>query len=252
MEYYGLAGRSLKHNFSAKIFTEKFDRERLDARYDPYELDSAAEIPGLFHSNKHLIGLNVTIPFKENVIGFLDELTEEAKAIGAVNSIAPTPKGLKGHNTDALGFRKSLLEFLPAAFSGDALILGTGGSSKAVRHVLENLPGTRTVKTVSRVTKGVEILNYTQLNGETVSRFQLLVNCTPCGMFPELDSMPAIPLDRITKAHFLYDLVYNPAETALMRKFSEKGGKVCNGLAMLQIQAEESWKFWQKMKAEMV
>jgi shikimate dehydrogenase len=244
MRLFGLIGRSLAHSFSESYFTEKFRKEGIeDARYQLFPLHDIALFPSLVEEHPELLGLNVTIPHKESVMPFLNTIDEEAGKIGAVNCIRISHGKTTGFNTDATGFRQSILPFLENHYER-ALILGTGGASKAVAHVLRQ----RGIEVwyASTSSSGSHILRYDQLERETLKHFLLIINCTPLGTFPETEAMPAIPFDGITADHFLYDLIYNPTETTFLREGKQRGANTMNGLKMLQIQAEESWRLWNR------
>lgn len=244
MDKYGLLGYPLKHSFSRQFFTEKFQNEGIDAQYINFEIPQIGLLADILTQEPELKGLNVTIPYKEQVIPFLDEISPEAKAIGAVNVIRIThPNGkphLKGFNSDIIGFQESLKPLLKPHHR-KALILGTGGASKAVKVGLEQL-GIETCY-VSR-TAGPDRITYSQLNEQTMQEYLLVVNCSPCGMFPHTDECPNIPYGLLTTRHLLYDLVYNPLETQFMKQGQQQGATVKNGLEMLHLQAVAGWNFW--------
>ncbi|GAB4405337.1 MAG: shikimate dehydrogenase [Bacteroidia bacterium] len=240
---YGLLGRTLSHSFSKRYFTEKFAREQIDARYELFELADIAALPDLLHTQPGLRGLNVTIPYKEAVIPYLDRLADTAAGIGAVNTIAIGPEGLVGHNTDAFGFEQSLRDMLGTARPAAALILGTGGAAKAVAYVLGqrlDIP----FRYVSRRGDGQAVLSYDDLGGLSLRDFPLIVNTTPLGMYPQVDEAPDLPYTALGPGHYVYDLVYNPADTLLLRRAAAQGARTCHGLAMLHLQAEQAWKIW--------
>lgn len=243
MRKFGLIGYPLGHSFSKKYFTTKFENEKIDARYDLYELDKLEKFENLKHSSD-LYGLNVTIPYKEKIIGFVDELDDTAKKIGAVNVIkfirTESQLKLKGYNSDAVGFEKSLQPLLKSHHS-KALILGTGGASKAVKYVLDNL-GISSVF-VSR-NPSENMLSYQQIDKKILNDYKLIINASPVGTFPNVNQCPDIPYQFLDSSHVLYDLVYNPAETLFMKKGKERGATVCNGEAMLIGQAEAAWEIW--------
>lgn len=251
MRNFGLIGNPLSHSFSKKYFTNKFKKESiLDANYELFPIKEIDEIKLLLQEQKDLLGLNVTIPYKQAVIPYLDELDPTAKAVGAVNTIKISTLEnvqvqLKGYNTDVIGFRQSLKPFL-AKEHERALIFGSGGASKAVSYVLDQLNIPHFI--VSRNPTGVKAISYSELDEASVSRFQLLINCTPLGMSPNLDQMPPIPMDAVGKKHLAYDLVYNPLETKFLAMAKAKGALTVNGLSMLQLQAEAAWKIWNEEK----
>lgn len=243
MNRYGLIGKILVHSFSKKFFTEKFEQEQIDARYDLFELPTIEEFTKLIQTD-NLCGLNVTIPYKQEVMPFLDELDSMAAEIGAVNTIQINEINgelkLKGFNTDAIGFENSLKPLLKPCHT-KALILGTGGASKAVLYILRKL-GIET-QYVSR-TRKEGILAYEDLTKEVVEAHKLIVNCTPLGTFPKVDEMPDFPVEFITQEHLVYDLIYNPEETKLCRLAKERGATTKNGLEMLHGQAIAAWEIW--------
>jgi shikimate dehydrogenase len=240
MRQFGLIGWPLGHSFSKGYFADKFHAEDIrDCRYDNFPLSSIAEFPDLVSRTENLCGLNVTIPYKEAVIPYLDDLDEEAAAVGAVNTIRFHDSGLRGYNTDIYGFRKSLEPLLSGRV--EALILGTGGASKAVAYVLGELGLPYTF--VSRRQKG-DVLSYDKLSGDQVRTCRLIVNTTPLGMYPDIGSRPDIPYEAITAEHILYDLVYNPEVTVFLREGERRGAIMKNGLEMLQLQADRAWAIW--------
>jgi len=243
MKQFGLIGFPLGHSFSKKYFTEKFEWESIDARYDLYALKTMAEFSALIQ-NPDLWGLNVTIPYKEQVIAYLDELDETAAQIGAVNVIkfirSQGKLTLKGYNTDAIGFENSLKPRLQP-FHRKALILGTGGASKAIDYTLRKL-GIETTF-VSRTAKP-GMLTYAQLTPEIMVDHLIIVNASPVGTFPHADECPDIPYPSITPKHLLFDVVYNPAETLFLKKGKEQGAQGLNGESMLMGQADAAWGIW--------
>lgn len=244
MDKYGLIGYPLGHSFSITYFNEKFENENIDAIYENYEIPSIENLAEVLDSNPELKGLNVTIPYKEKVICYLDSLSPEARAIGAVNVIRVFHKGsnviLKGYNSDVIGFTKSI-EPLLESYHKKALILGTGGAAKAIDYGLKSL-GLETLF-VSRFNKPGTV-QYEKLTAGDVKEYNVIVNCTPCGMYPHSDECPHIPYDGLDSHNILYDLIYNPDETLFMKKGIEKGSLVKNGLEMLLLQAFASWDFW--------
>ncbi|WP_339695274.1 shikimate dehydrogenase [uncultured Roseivirga sp.] len=247
MRKFGLIGYPLGHSFSKKHFSEKFEKEGIEAEYELYPLEDIEEFPVLVKNTKGLEGINVTIPYKESVMKFLDEVDEKAAAIGAVNTIKIQKGKLKGYNTDYLGFKTSLVKLIGAnPMPANALILGTGGASKAVQTALSDL-GIQ-FKLVSRRPQEGQ-LTYEDFNTSTpqyLNTYQLIVNTTPLGMTPKIDELPDLPYQQLTSDHFLYDLVYNPLVTAFMQKGIEAKCWVKNGLEMLYGQAEASWEIWNK------
>lgn len=243
---YGLIGFPLGHSFSKKYFSEKFKKEGIKASYDLYPLESISELEQLLREESLLKGLNVTIPYKEAVLPYLSSISEEAKKIGAVNTIkikisdSANEKFLEGYNTDFIGFRDSLQPLLNEEIK-NALILGTGGASKAVKFALESL-GINTTY-VSRHPKDGQ-LTYQELTSDIIDSNLLIVNTTPLGMSPNIDSCPEIPYHLLSSSHISYDLVYNPEITEFMKRSAQYGAKVKNGLEMLYMQAEAAWKIW--------
>lgn len=243
MKHFGLIGFPLGHSFSKKFFTEKFKQENIDAQYDLYELTSLLEFENLL-TETELYGLNVTIPYKEKVIQYLDELDETAAEIGAVNVIKfirgeGNPK-LKGYNSDAIGFENSLAPLLKP-YHQKALILGTGGASKAIDYTLRKLGIITTF--VSRTAKPGS-LTYDQLNEDILNVNLVIINASPVGTFPHADECPNIPYQFLTDKHLLFDAVYNPAETLFLKKGKEQKAQVLNGEGMLTGQAIAAWKIW--------
>ena len=245
MRTFGLIGYPLSHSFSKKYFTEKFEKEGIENTvYELFPLESIDEFPELIKSTPNLAGLNVTIPYKEAVIPFLDELDPKAEAIGAVNTIKLENGKLKGYNTDYIGFKESLIKFVgPNPMPQQALILGTGGASKAVQVTLEDLG--ISYRFVSRSADAGQ-LSYESLNTQyqILNTAKLIINTTPLGMSPNIEGLPDLPYEQLTPNHFLYDLVYNPLKTAFMQKGIDANCWVKNGLEMLHGQAEAAWKIW--------
>ena len=241
MRHFGLIGYPLGHSFSKKYFTEKFKELGLaDHKYDLFELETIDLFPKLWN-DPHLVGVNVTVPHKQAVKQYLDALDESAEKVGAVNVIKRTGDKLTGYNSDYYGFRTSLENFLPNNSVKNALILGTGGSSKAVKAVLDDLEIQMTY--VSR-NASEQIISYDQLTPEQMRACQLIVNTTPLGMHPRVENCPDILYEVLRPSHFLFDLVYNPETTLFMKKGLENGAKVKNGLEMLHLQADKSWEIW--------
>lgn len=243
---YGLVGRRLGHSFSRRFFTEKFASLDIDARYDNYELDSIGMLPRLIESAPALRGLNVTIPYKESVIPFLSRISDEAREIGAVNTIVVTRHGgeviLAGHNTDAAGFRDTLLPHIGGGINC-AIVLGSGGASKAVVFVLRRLGLSPLI--VSRTPGHVPgAVGYSDLTPRLIASHRLIVNTTPLGMWPDTESCPDIPYDEITPSHLCYDLVYNPSPTMFLKRCAARGASTVDGTAMLRAQALASWELW--------
>ncbi len=248
MDKYGLIGYPLKHSFSIVYFNEKFKAENIDAEYVNFEIPRIEEFMEVVEENPNLCGLNVTIPYKEQVIPYLDELDKDTAKIGAVNviKIIRQPKGktkLVGYNSDIIGFTRSIEPLLTPVHT-HALILGTGGASKAIHRGLENLGVKATF--VSRTKKSDEVLTYRELTPEVMQQYKVIVNCTPVGMYPKVDECPDIPYDLLTPEHLLYDLLYNPDETLFMKKGRAQGATVKNGLEMLLLQAFAAWEIWHR------
>ncbi len=248
MQKYGLIGYPLKHSFSIGYFNEKFQAENIDAEYVNFEIPRIEDFMEVISENPNLCGLNVTIPYKEQVIPYLDELDRDTAKIGAVNviKIIRQAKGkikLVGYNSDIIGFTQSIEPLLQPNHK-EALILGTGGASKAVFHGLENLGVKSTF--VSRTKKSDDVLTYQELTPEIMSAHTIIVNCTPVGMYPKVDFCPNIPYELLTPDHLLYDLLYNPNETLFMKKGKQQGATVKNGLEMLLLQAFAAWEIWNR------
>jgi len=245
MRTFGLIGFPLSHSFSKKFFSEKFEREQIaDCKYELFPIEKADEMMELIQKNPSLCGLNVTIPHKLNVIPFLTAIDDAAKEIGAVNCISVDQKGnqpiLKGYNTDAYGFAESLKPLLEKQHQ-KALIFGDGGAAKAVKYVLEQLNIPYLVVVRNPVPNAIL---YSAITAEILEEYKLLINTTPLGMLPNLDSYPPIPYQFLTPQHLAYDLVYNPEEPAFLTKAKAQGAKIKNGLEMLYLQAERSWYIW--------
>ena len=240
MKKFGLIGYPLTHSFSQKYFEEKFERSHIaDCSYELFPLSSLTELPSLVKSNIELVGLNVTIPYKETVIPYLDEIDPMARKVGAVNCIKISNGKLNGYNTDAFGFEQSLKKFLTSK-PAQAFILGTGGSARAVRYTLRNAD--IDFFSVSRQPGKGEI-PYGEIS-ENMKDSNLFINTTPLGMHSELDYAAEIPYQRLTSNDFLFDLIYNPAETLFLKKGKANGAQIKNGMEMLQLQAEKSWEIW--------
>lgn len=239
---YGLVGKDIDYSFSRTYFNSKFNaNNRLSSfRYKNFDIKNISEISEIFKI-KNLKGLNVTKPYKEKVIPFLDEISKNAKNIGAVNTISFKKNKIVGDNTDINGFEIALMKFIGKKTCNKALILGTGGASKAVKFVL-NKKNIELI-CVSRKPKTKEI-HYEEVNDKIISEYPLIINCSPVGTFPEVNSAPKIPYQFINSKNFLFDLIYNPELTKFMKYGLKKGAKVCNGFIMLIEQAEESWKLW--------
>ncbi|WP_314312535.1 shikimate dehydrogenase [Hoylesella saccharolytica] len=246
MDKYGLIGYPLGHSFSRNYFNEKFRNESIDAEYDNFEIPSIENFKEVLETTPNLRGLNVTIPYKEEVIRYLDELSAEARAIGAVNVIRVTHKGsktvLKGFNSDVIGFTRSI-ESMLEPLHRKALILGTGGAAKAVDYGLKSLGlGTLFVSRTARP----GVITYNDVTPDLIRSHKVIVNCTPLGMYPHVDSCPPLPYEAMDSHTLLYDLLYNPDETLFMQKGRQQGAITKNGLEMLLLQAFASWEMWQE------
>ncbi len=239
-----MIGYPLGHSFSISYFNEKFQNEGIDAVYENYEIPDIDNLPEILDSNPELRGLNVTIPYKQQVIKYLDALSPEAQAIGAVNVIKVIHKDrktiLKGYNSDVIGFTRSI-EALIEPCHKKALILGTGGASKAINYGLQSL-GLETLF-VSRTAKE-NAITYNQVTPDLIKEYKVIVNCTPIGMYPHADECPNLPYYAMDSHTLLYDLIYNPDETMFLKRGKEHGATVVNGLEMLLLQAFASWEFW--------
>lgn len=245
MKKYGLIGYPLTHSFSKRFFTEKFEKENIDAVYENFEIDSISLFPEVIKSNPEVVGLNVTIPYKEQVIPFLNELDEAAEKVGAVNTVkinrADRGVLLKGFNTDTYGFESSLKPLLKPHHK-KALILGTGGASKAIKFVLTKLD-------IGFISASIEELKdkeirYENIDEQFINERLLIINATPLGTYPKTENFPPIPYEFIGEKHLLFDLVYNPEETVFMRKGKAQGASVKNGYEMLLQQALKSYEIW--------
>ena len=244
MDKYGLIGYPLGHSFSIGYHNQRFADEGINAKYVNFEIPTIDQLIEVLSQNPDLKGLNVTIPYKEKVMEYLDYISPEARAIGAVNVIRVTHEGtkivLRGYNSDVIGFTQSIEPMLEEHHK-KALILGTGGASKAVSYGLRSL-GLETVY-VSRYERP-NTIQYASITPEVVEEYTVIVNCTPLGMFPKVNECPDLPYEALTEKNILYDLIYNPDETLFMRRGAERGAQVKNGLEMLLLQAFASWEFW--------
>ncbi|HET8573568.1 MAG TPA: shikimate dehydrogenase [Edaphocola sp.] len=240
---YGIIGNPLAHSWSPGFFAKKFAQLNIDEHYEQFPLGQISELPDLLRRHPQLKGLNVTIPFKEKVLGYLDEIDPEAAAIGAVNCINISDGKTTGFNTDIIGLEKSFGHWLPSPFHGKALILGTGGASKAVAAALTK----RQIRFrfVSRK-PAPGILSYHQLSDTLIDRHKLIINTTPLGMYPRPGIAPPLPYEVLSGQHFLLDLIYNPVETLFLQYGKKQGAKIKNGEEMLIEQAEASWQIWRK------
>lgn len=241
---YGLIGYPLGHSFSKRYFQEKFDREGLyEHAYELFELEDIHQFPALIRSQPNLRGLNVTIPHKQSVIPFLDELTPEAASVNAVNCIAVTPEGkLLGHNTDIIGLEKSLNTHLGQLWS-ETMVLGTGGAAAAAIFVLKT-KGIPFVQVSRKASTLQNIIDYQSIDVAIMERFKLIINSTPLGMHPKTEAASPLPYPLLTESHFCFDMVYNPAETLFMKLAKAQGAGTCNGLGMLYAQADAAFGFW--------
>lgn len=246
MKTYGLIGHPLGHSFSRGYFTDFFANQGIDAEYKNFELSSIELLPTLLESEKTLCGFNVTIPYKQQIFPYLDELDEAAQAIGAVNVVKVIHKDgkrhLKGYNSDYIGFANSIRPLLKPHHT-HALILGTGGASKAVDYALRQL-GMKT-RFVSR-TERENIISYDRLTPELLEKYTVIVNTTPLGMHPKVDECPPLDYSLITSRHLLYDVIYNPAKTLFLQHGEERGATICNGMEMLIGQAQAAWNIWKE------
>lgn len=245
MDTYGLIGYPLKHSFSRAFFTEKFTKEEINAVYLNFEIENISLFPDIIKSHSSLRGLNVTLPYKQQIIPFLDEIDPRAQAIGAVNVIKILRKNgktkLVGYNSDIIGFQSSISPLINKDIHHKALILGTGGASKAVFNGLEAL-GIESIF-VSRTPKA-EQLSYLEIDQDIINNYKVIVNTSPLGTFPNVEDAPDIPYHLLSNDHVLYDLVYNPAESKFLQLGKQQGATIKNGAEMLELQAREAWKIW--------
>lgn len=243
MKTYGLLGRNISYSFSRKYFSEKFSAEDIPAVYQNFDLQDISEFREVVRKYETLSGLNVTIPYKEKIIEFLDEMDPVAREIGAVNTIKFLKGGkLRGYNTDYYGFMESIKPYLQPQHRA-ALILGTGGASKAVAYALTRLG--ISYRFVSRSPKPGEF-SYTGLSREHLEEFRIIINCTPLGTYPKTEEAPVLPVQFLGKDHLVYDLIYNPEITRLMQLAAERDATVLNGRSMLELQAEKAWEIWNR------
>ncbi len=241
MSTFGLLGKDISHSFSKSFFEEFFLKNKLHHTYHNFDINSISEFPKILIGNKTLKGLNVTIPYKQQIIPYLDKIDKEAKQIGAVNTIKILKNGsLVGYNTDHFGFATSLAEILSEK-TKSALIIGTGGSSKAVAYVLDSLK--INYNFISR-TRDENELAYKDLTEDIISQHKLIINCTPLGSGQHINEFPKIPYNGIGAEHLLFDLIYNPKLTIFLKMGKDRGAKIVNGQAMLEYQAKKSWKIW--------
>jgi len=236
---YGLIGKNIDYSFSKEFFTNKFKKEKLDCTYINFDIKEIEDLKKIINGND-ISGLNVTIPYKERIINYLDFVSPIAKEIGAVNTISFNNGVLSGYNTDYLGFYDSIKKEISQ--NTKALILGTGGASKAIAYALKLLNVEYLF--VSRFTNNKNHILYKELDKKIIDKYNLIINCSPIGTYPKTTEIPNIPISLITNKHIVYDLIYNPVKSELLKQSEEKGAKVINGYQMLKIQAKESWKIW--------
>ena len=242
MSRLGLLGKNIDYSFSRGYFSNKFIKENLPFTYENFDLESIQDFPNLMAKNPDIVALNVTIPYKEEIMPYLGDIDSTAKKIGAVNTIKILDKGnLKGYNTDYYGFQKSIMPFIKPHHK-KALILGTGGASKAIAYALD-IMGIK-FEYVSRSLKRGIKYDYNKLSPEVLSQFQIIINCTPLGTFPNIKFYPEIPFYALNSSHLLFDLIYNPAETEFLKRGKARGADICNGSEMLKFQAEKAWEIW--------
>lgn len=238
---FGLIGKNISYSFSRGYFKNKFKNLNLEQyTYENFDLETIEEFNSIFTSKEAIKGLNVTIPYKEEIMPHLDQIDSAAQKIGAVNTIKIDENGLTGYNTDAYGFKNSIVPHLQPHHK-KALILGTGGASKAIAYVLEELGITYSFVSRSGKKNG---FTYEDLTIDQIEDHTLIINCSPVGTYPNIEEKPAIPYQNITKRHLLFDLIYNPEETAFLQAGKLKGATICNGLRMLELQAEKAWSIW--------
>lgn len=245
MRKFGLIGKNISYSFSESYFKTKFENENINnTTYQNFDIQNISEIKNIISKTDNLIGLNVTIPYKEEIIPFLDKINIKAKKIGAVNTIKINENGkLIGYNTDCYGFKKSLKPLLKSNHK-KAIILGTGGASKAVAYTLNEL-GIEYIY-VSRKASELTKITYNNLTLDLIKTHHIIINCSPVGTFPNIEQCPNIPYEAITDHHILYDLIYNPQETKFLKLGKQNGATTINGLTMLKLQAEKAWLIWNK------
>ena len=237
---YGLLGKNIDYSFSKNFFSKKFKNENINCKYLNFDIQNISEFKSII-SDKNISGLNVTIPYKEDVINYIDKISSDAKSIGAVNTIKISNEKLTGYNTDHIGFSKSIEKIDGFKKIESALILGSGGASKAVQFALEKMNIKYTI--VSR-SNSIECINYDLVSEKIIKNHKLIINCTPLGTFPDIERRPEIDYGFLSPFNILYDLVYNPEQSSFLSKGLKAGCKIKNGLEMLEIQAIESWKIW--------
>ncbi len=251
MKTYGLIGFPLSHSFSQKYFSEKFSKEKITGcEFINFPLENINGFPALLKENPYICGLSITIPYKQSIMNFLDELEDSAREVGAVNCIKREERSkgrwkLSGYNTDIFGFEQSLKPLLKEHHS-HALVLGTGGAAKAVAYTLDrsNIKFSMVSRSTGHKPASAGILSYADVTAAVLSSSTLIINTTPLGMFPKVNACPDLPYQHLTPHHFLYDLTYNPEETLFLKKGKEKGAQIKNGLEMLHLQAEKAWEIW--------
>lgn len=243
MRKFGLIGKNIDYSFSKAFFSAKFKAENIkDATYINFDIENVTDFPSILNNNSDLKGLNVTIPYKELIIPYLDKLDKRARKIGAVNTIKFTKKGyLKGYNTDYFGFKESLIPQLRPHHKS-ALILGTGGASKAIAYALNKI--NIEYHFVSRQSSGKVPLTYNSLTLEDIKKHTIIINCTPIGTFPNIEACPKIPYEALSEDHLLFDLIYNPKVTQFLKMGKQKKATTVNGLEMLKLQADKAWRIW--------
>ena len=237
---FGLIGRNIDYSFSKEYFSKKFMNEKINCHYSNFDIDDISVLDSIF-TKYNISGLNVTIPYKVEIMGILDKIDEEAASIGAVNTIKVIGDKKIGYNTDHIGFERSISSLIVDEKPKNALLLGSGGASKAIKYVLKKLNINHT--TVSRES-GKSDYTYEDIDEALIKKNKIIINCSPVGTFPEIKNCPKIPYEYLSKEHILYDLVYNPIKTLFLKKGDQIGCKTKNGLEMLEIQANESWKIW--------
>ncbi len=237
---FGLIGRNIDYSFSKEYFSKKFMNEKINCHYSNFDIDDISVLESIF-TKYNISGLNVTIPYKVEIMGILDKIDEEAASIGAVNTIKIIGDKKIGYNTDHIGFERSISSLIVDKKPENALLLGSGGASKAIKYVLKKLNISHS--TVSRKS-GKSDYTYEDIDETLIKKNKIIINCSPVGTFPEIKNCPKIPYEYLSKEHILYDLVYNPIKTLFLKKGDQIGCKTKNGLEMLEIQANESWKIW--------
>lgn len=241
MHKYGLIGKEIDYSFSKAYFNKKFEKFNIDAQYENFDMDNILKIKSILHKEKNLKGLNVTTPYKQDVIDFIDIIDDNAKAIGAVNTIKLKDNKLFGYNTDVYGFVKSLFPLLEKHHQ-KAIVLGTGGASRAICHGLTSFDISYLI--VSRNPTMKNHISYEDLDKDIMESHKLIINCTPLGTSPNIHQSPDIPYKFVGRKHLLYDLVYNPKVSTFLAQGNNQGAKICNGYNMLRFQAEKSWEIW--------